>query len=111
MGPGAGLDDEQAIMAQARLQASRDVLSVHLRGEVTSLKAEVKDLLEKLVEKDAHAKQFRDRVAAQASYIRELEDGMKRKAELVEADDAEYKLTYLKVIFFFLSWKVDSKKC
>ena len=28
---------------------------------------------------------------------RELEDGARRKRELVEADDAEYKLTYLKV--------------
>lgn len=91
--------DEQtsnAILAQARLQASRDGMSSLLKTEVLEMKSKLKQQAEALVEKESHMKVFREKVTNLEKYISEMKRGEQRKVDLMESEGAEMKLTYLK---------------
>lgn len=84
------------IMAHARMQASRDAVSNGLRAQLTQATAKVAAKEEELKAAAARLAQETSKVAEARAHVDELTRGAQRKRDLVEGQDAEHKLTYLK---------------
>lgn len=84
------------IMAHARMQASRDAVSNGLRAQLTQATAKVAAKEEELKAAAARLAQETSKVAEARAHIDDLTRGAQRKQDLVEGQDAEHKLTYLK---------------
>ena len=83
-------------MAHARMQASRDAVANGLRAQLNQMESKAATKEEELQAALARLAQESSKVAEARAQVDELRRGAQRKQDLVEGQDAEHKLTYLK---------------